>query len=177
MPVLTAAVVAAGGLCLLNLLMTFGVIRRLREHTAILAGIRGSEDMFGLQAGQSPGAFSAVTIAGNTVSNATSLRMIAFLSSFCSVCPERVPPFVEYLSSHRIGRDSVLTVVAGSITDPPPYLDRLAEVAQVCFEPVDGEVARAFGVKGFPVFAVLDASGALITSGHDPAQLAEPATV
>ena len=103
MPVLIAAVVAAGGLCLLNLLMTFGVIRRLREHTAILAGIRGSEDMFGLQAGQSPGAFSAVTIAGNTVSNATSLRMIAFLSSFCSVCPERVPPFVEYLSGHRIG--------------------------------------------------------------------------
>ena len=103
--------------------------------------------------------------------------MIAFLSSFCSVCPERVPPFVEYLSSHRIGRDNVLAMVAGSITDPPPYLDRLAEVAQVCFEPVDGEVARAFGVKGFPVFAVLDASGALITSGHDPAQLAEPATV
>jgi hypothetical protein len=177
MPVLIAAVVAAGGLCLLNLLLTFGVIRRLREHTAILASIGGSEDVFGLQAGQSPGAFSAVTIAGNTVSNASSLRMIAFLASFCSVCPERVPSFVEYVISHQIGRDSVLAVVAGDITGPPVYLDRLAGVAQVCFEPVGGEVGRAFGVRGFPVFALLDASGTLIASGPDPSQLAEPLTV
>ena len=36
MPILIAAVVVVGCLCLLDLLLTFGVIRRLREHTSML---------------------------------------------------------------------------------------------------------------------------------------------
>ena len=50
MPILIAAVVVVGGLCLLDLLLTFGVIRRLREHTSMLTGAGG-----GLRAGCRPG--------------------------------------------------------------------------------------------------------------------------
>ena len=38
MAILGAAIVVMGLLCLIDLLLTFGVIRRLREHTEQLAG-------------------------------------------------------------------------------------------------------------------------------------------
>jgi hypothetical protein len=178
MPTLIAAVVVVAGLCLLDLLLTFGVIRRLREHTDILAGARGGQPpVTGLAAGQSPGPFSAATTAGDVISNASGLRVVAFLSSSCPACPGMVPPFMEYVSSHGMGRDSVLAVVAGSISEPPPYLTQLAEAALVRVEPADGEVIHAFGVEAFPAFCILDAGGALVASGHDPSVLPEPAMV
>jgi thiol-disulfide isomerase/thioredoxin len=180
MPILIAAVAAVGGLCLLDLLLTFGVIRRLREHTSMLtgAGARGSEPpAIGLAAGKPPGLFSAVTTSGEEVTGVAGLRVVAFFSSWCSTCPERVPPFVEYLSEHRIGRDSVLAVVAADNSTPAPYLEQLAEVALACVEPTGGEIATAFQVKGFPAFFLLDADGVVAVNGYDPATLPEPATV
>lgn len=178
MPILIAAVVVVGGLCLLDLLLTFGVIRRLREHTSLLTGTRGSEPPpVGLAAGNAPGAFSAVTTFGEEVTGAVGLRVAAFFSSWCSTCPERVPPFVEYLSRHHIGRDSVLAVVAADNSTPAPYLEQLADVALACVEPTGGEIAKAFQVAGFPAFFLLDADGVVAENGYDPATLPEPATV
>ena len=37
-----AAVAVVGGVCLVNLLLTFGVLRRLRAHGAELARLRGA---------------------------------------------------------------------------------------------------------------------------------------
>lgn len=178
MPILIAAVVVVAGLCSLDLLLTFGVIRRLREHTDMLAGTRGGKpSVTDLENGQPPGAFSAATTAGDLLRNATGLRVVAFFSSSCAACPEMVPPFAEYVGSHSIGQDSVLAVVAGSASEPPPYLAQLAQVAQVRIEPADGEVIRAFKVTAFPAFCVLDSDGALIASGPDPSVLPEPAMV
>lgn len=180
MAIMIAAVVLVGVLCLLDLLLTFGVIRRLREHTTLLAALGGppgalGPGALGLETGKQPGAFSAVTTSGEVVTQAAQLRMVGFLTSSCSACPERVPPFMEYLSSHRIGRDSVLVVIQGGRV---PYLDQIAEVALVCVEPADGEeVVRAFKVNGSPVFFLLDADGAVAESGYDPAMLPAPAAV
>jgi thiol-disulfide isomerase/thioredoxin len=178
MPILVAAVAVVGGLCLLDLLLTFGVIRRLREHTQMLTGARGSEPPpIGLAAGKPPGLFSAETTSGEEVTGAAGLQVIAFFSSWCSTCPERVPPFLEYLSRHRIGRDSVLAVVAADSSTPAPYLEQLAEVALACVEPTGGEIATAFEVQGFPAFFLLDPDGAVAVNGYDPAALPEPAAV
>jgi hypothetical protein len=177
MPILIAAVVVVGGLCLLDLLLTFGVIRRLREHTNMLAAGRGADPPVGLAAGMSPGAFTASTISGEVVTGTTGLRVVAFFSPWCKSCPERVPPFLEYLSSHRIGRDSVLTVVASDDGTSPPFQDQLAKVAQACVEPHEGMAAKAFEVVGFPAFFLLDADGVVAASGHNPAALPEPAAV
>jgi hypothetical protein len=144
MPILIAAIVIVGGLCLSDLLLTFGVIRRLREHADMLAGARASRPpVTGLETGQPPGAFSATTTAGDLVDNAAGLRVVAFFSSSCPACPAMVPPFTEYVRSLLVGRDSVLAVVAGSASAPPPYLAQLAEAAQVRIEPADGDVIRA----------------------------------
>lgn len=179
MPILIAAVIVVGSLCLLDLLLTFGVIRRLREHTTMLTGIGEltRPPALGVSTGELPGAFSAVTTTGDVVHGPAGLTVVAFFSASCSVCPRRVPPFVEYLTSHRIGIDSVLAVIAGDGEAPPPYTAQLHEVAQVAMESYDGPTAKAFGVAAFPTFCVLGQDGTLVASGWDPATLPEPAPV
>jgi len=175
---LIAAVAVVGCLCLLDLLLTFGVIRRLREHTTMLTrvSVMTRPPVIRLSAGELPGAFSAVTTSGDVVHGPVGLAVVAFFSSSCSVCPEQVPPFVEYLSRHRIGLDSVLAVIAGD-GEAPPYLAALREVAQVCVESYDGETAKAFSVAGFPTFCVLDPDGTIVASEWEPSALPEPASL
>lgn len=179
MSVLVAAVVVVGALCLLDLLLTLGVIRRLREHTSLLSAAGGdARPVIGLPVGELPGAFAAVlTTTGELVPDTTGLRMIAFFSASCSTCPEKVPPFMDYLSAHRMARESVLAVVANRDGAPVPYLERLAEVTRVCVGPDTGEVAGAFRVSGFPAFCLLGADGTLVASDYDPVALPQPATV
>jgi hypothetical protein len=176
MPIVIAALGFVGCLCLLDLLLTFGVIRRLREQSEILSTRTSPGRAMGLSAGNTPAPFSAVTTAGDLVNGAAGLRLVAFFSS-CPICPQRVPPLAEYLRVHRVSRDSVLAVSIGSGSEPQPYLAELAPLAQVCAEPEDGAITRAFEVTGFPWFFLLDADGVVIASGYDPATLPEPATV
>jgi hypothetical protein len=177
MPIVIAALVLVGGLCLLDLLLTFGVIRRLREQTEMLtAGRMPAGRALGLSTGKMPGSFTTVTTGGELVSGVAGLRLVAFFSK-CSICPERVHPFAEYLRTHRVSRDSVLAVSVGSGSDPQPYLDELAPVARICVEPEDGALPKAFEVAGFPSFFLLGADGDVTASGYDPADLPEPVTV
>jgi hypothetical protein len=174
MPIIIAAVTVIGGLCLLDLLLTFGVIRRLREHTDMLT--RGpARPELGLSAGELPEPFSTVTIDGELVSGAAGLRVVAFFSSGCSICPERVAPFADYLRDHGIKRDSTLAVSIGPGSSPPPYLAEIAELARICVEEDGGEIAKAFKIAGFPAFFVLDDDGAVVVSDHNPSALPEPA--
>lgn len=178
MPVLIAAVAIVGALCLIDLLLTFGVVRRLREHTEMITRISVPEvPVIGLTAGESPAEFSAVTVRGTSVNGPAGLRLAAFFSSSCSMCPERVPPFVQYLAEHQIAPEHALAVVLGSPDEPPPYLDQLAEVTLACAHGQDSDVAKAFKAVGFPAFCLLDADGAVLATSYDPAMLPEPAVV
>jgi len=173
---LAAAVVIVGALCLLDLLLTFGVIRRLREHDQmIVRPPQPAMPTIGLAPSEPVGAFSATTTGGELLSGADGLRVAAFFSSSCSVCPERVGPFVDYLTEHLVARDSALSVVVGADGGPPPYLDRLAEVTKVCVEQDDSEITKAFKILGFPAFCLLGTDGTVVAASYDPAMLPEPA--
>lgn len=175
MSVLIAAVAVVGVLCVLDLMLTLGVIRRLREHTELITRVSVPDvPVIGVVAGDSPSAFSAATIGGSPVGSAAEFRLVAFFSSSCSICPERVPSFARYISDHDVAKQNVLAVVVGPENEPPAYLARLAEVAQVSAEQHDGEIARAFKVVGYPAFCLLDADGAVLAASHDPAMLPEP---
>jgi hypothetical protein len=175
MVVLTGALVVVGALCLLDLLLTFGVIRRLREHTALLSERRyDGPPVVGVNVGETPGAFAVVTADGAPLSGPAGLRMVAFFSSFCSICPERVPTFLDYLRANHVGRDAVLAVVVGPADEPVPYLDQLAAAALVCTEPDGGALAQAFKVAGFPAFCLLGSDGDVLATSYDPAMLPEP---
>jgi hypothetical protein len=175
MSILATAVVIVGALCLTNLVLVFGIIRRLREHTALLSERSHAEvPVTGLGTGDTPPAFTVVTTEGGMVAGPAGLRLVAFFSSSCSLCPKRVPVFADYVRENRLGRDDVLAVILGDADEPVPYLDQLETVAQTRREPENGELALAFQVSGYPAFCLLDADGAVLASGYDPATLPAP---
>jgi hypothetical protein len=174
MGVLSAAVIVVGLLCLLDLLLTFGVIRRLREHTALLASRAGETIVFGLGLGDVPGAFAAVSTAGEVLTGPAGVRITAFFSSSCSHCPRRVPTFIEYVRANHIPRDEVLAVVTAAENESVPYVDQLGEVARVCVQSAGGDLAAAFQLIGYPAFCLLDTDGAIRAVAYDPAELPVP---
>jgi hypothetical protein len=80
MPVLIAAVVIVGILCVLNLLL---------------------QPAIDLASGQMPASFAAPTNDGTEVTGPGGLRLTGFFASWCSVCPERMVPFVEFVRARQ----------------------------------------------------------------------------
>lgn len=179
MAALTVALIVVGLLSLFNLLLMLGVIRRIREYGAQLAasagqGLHGPPPVSDLVPGQSPAEFSVRIDEGRELSGPAGLRVVAFFSPLCSVCPERVPPFIDYVSNHAIARDYVLAVIEHNEgLAAPAYVDKLAAVAQVCSGPDGDTVTQAFKMQGNPAFAVLNSDGVLVAAGYDPARLPE----
>lgn len=162
MVILSIAVVVVGVVGLLNLVLTFGVIRRLREHTELLnqrvVDSAAAPGPIMLEPGATVGAFSVTTTDGVPVSTAglTGRRLAGFFSPTCSACVENMPAYVAHARSHPGGRDAVLSVVVGSETDAAEMIRQLEPVSRVVRDVEQGEISRAFGIDGYPAYAVLD---------------------
>lgn len=163
MSVLAAAVVIVGLLGLVNLLFTFGVLRRLREHTEILdklsrRGAAGPPVAALLEAGSTVADFETRAVDGGRVSrdDLVGTTLVGVFSSSCSACAAQLGPFVEYAVAHPGGRDQTLALVVGEEADSRSYVDRLATVARVVREPQDGPMSTALAVRGFPAFALVE---------------------
>lgn len=159
-PYLVASVVFVGVLCLLDLILTFGVIRRLREHTerlSLLATEQSAMDSVMQGAGTEVGDFAAETLSGDQISRADLAgdMLVAFFTPQCPACSERLPDFITRAKNMPGGRDRVLAIVVGSPTEVRDLCDRLAPVAQVVRDSDAGPVTQAFGVQGYPAFALL----------------------
>jgi hypothetical protein len=165
--VLTTAVVLIGLIALLNLVLTFGVIRRLRDQPPAdqhqhSGGLRPASDVrpTTLQPGELVPGIDAMTIDGTAVQLPFEGRsLIGFFSPSCSTCREQLIPFVVTAERQPDGV-RVLAVVAGADDDSATaYVDELlagrSEVL-VVREDEDGPVQKAFGIKGFPAFAIVD---------------------
>jgi hypothetical protein len=174
---LIALVVLVGTVAVLNLLLTVGVIRRLRDHSEKLANLHGFGEpappmMIG--AGERVGDFAATTSDGEPVSREllSGQTLVGVLSPDCSACKERLPEFIAHARVYPGGRGQVLAVVAGEPEQIQPYRDQLAPVARVVIEPpMDGPISTALKVQGFPTFAVLDSTGTVVGGGSDLDQL------
>lgn len=189
MAVLVAAVIVVGVVGLLDLVLTFGVIRRLREHNDILTErLEGTGAPIMIEVGVAADEFVATTIDGArlTRDQLTDTTLVAVMSTTCAACTERLPAFVARAAAHPGGRQQVLAVVVdGSAQDggaaddggAVPFLDRLPAVATVVREPVGGPLATAFGISGYPVFALVDAGGVVRASSIHPARLPHPVAV
>ncbi|MEU5427843.1 redoxin domain-containing protein [Streptomyces olivoreticuli] len=155
MPVLIAAVVLVGSLCTLDLLLTLGVIKRLKEHTALLskmaAGSPGRPPV--VPVGQEVGDFTAVAVGGEVLTRESLAgeTLVAFFSPSCEPCHEMLPKFVAHARAVSGGRDQVLAVVVGTPDRAEEQVAELAPVARVVVESgSDAKVSDAFGIKGFP---------------------------
>jgi thiol-disulfide isomerase/thioredoxin len=180
MPYLVAAVVVVGALCVVDLLLTLGVIRRLREHTELLSKRPGPSvpEHASLTAGQRPAAFAAVDTDGQKVDqHSTAARLIGFFSTNCPACKDLLPTFVEYAERFPGGRAQVLAVVGGTPPDTDAFTRDLTGAARVVVEEPQGTVATAFQVTGYPAWCLLDEHGVVQDSGlgFDRLPLAVPA--
>lgn len=170
--VLLAAVILVGALTIVNLLLTFGVIRRLREHEARLAAVSlAPPEVITLPAGQRVAAVTTSARDGSPVStDASEPTLYGFFSPSCDSCHERLDDFRQAASDHP-GRTVAVVVPDGGDLDS--FLTELAGFT-VVVEELGGPLTGAFGVQGFPAFAHVAADRQMLTSGFEPPRLTQP---
>ncbi|MGY3515353.1 TlpA family protein disulfide reductase [Micromonospora sp. PTRAS2] len=177
MAYLSAAVIVVGVIGLLNLILTFGLVKRLREHSERLAGLEaGHGDQIMLQAGDTVGPFQAVTEDGVALTRdgLAGRTLVSFFSPGCAPCKERMPQFIQYAAEHPGGRDRVLAVVVSDPDAAGGSVAALTPVARVVVESDRGPVCTAFGVQGFPAIGLIDESGVVIASGSRLDEISTP---
>jgi thiol-disulfide isomerase/thioredoxin len=168
---LTAAVVLVGVLCVLNLVLTYGVIRRLREHTELLArpaGVSSGMSADIATAGSVVGPFAVSTMSGESLSEGdlAAGTVVGFYAPGCSACRALVPQFVDAAAAHPGGQDRVLAVVvSGPEEDATEYVSLLSPKATVVVAPHGADIEKAFAVSGYPNFALVGAGGVVSASG------------
>ncbi|MEN3308145.1 MAG: hypothetical protein V7603_4347 [Micromonosporaceae bacterium] len=165
-----AAVVLIGAVATLNLVLTCGVIRRLRQHTELIGGSRPAtapEVMLGV--GEIPAEFVALTTDGEPVSRdlLAGEQLIGFFSPHCAPCREQAPRFAERAAAMPGGRGRVLAVLVGDERDVADLRAELEPVARVVLEQGTGPgtAGAAFGVRGFPAICRLNSAGRVSVAG------------
>jgi hypothetical protein len=181
---LSVAVAVVGALCVLDLLLTVGVIRRLREHTELLSSRREGMIFDVIAVGQRPGEFTWPDIDGAAVSreDVEGATLLGFFTPTCDMCKTRLPEFLAAATRFPGGRDGVLAVVAGALDDgggplagAEALIAELRAVARVVLEPHDGPVSAAFNVAAYPSWVLMDGRVVGATAvGMDP--LPSPST-
>ena len=179
MPYVVAALVLVGALALFNLILTFGVIRRLRAQ-ADLSAPGTVVDGPVVPAGTPVGPFSVVATDGAEVTDASLAgeTVVGFFSPQCGPCEEALPAFEEYARRAPDGRRQVVAVVVpppSEGTDGPEagaLAARLAPVARVVVQEGKGPMLTAFGVDAYPSLIIVD-DGAVAASGTNAMSLPE----
>ncbi|EXG82763.1 TlpA family protein disulfide reductase [Cryptosporangium arvum] len=177
MAYVVAALVVTNVLTLLNLLLLFGVIRRLREqqNNPVPPGRPGPAS---LPVGTPIEAFTTTDTDGRTLARDAlpDGAVVAFFSPGCAPCEVLRPKFVAHAESRPGGRDGVVAVVVGPPSETAEYVSLLAPVARVVVEePGQGVVAAAFAVTGYPAVFQLDGEGRILLSDASVDRLAVPA--
>lgn len=167
---LFVAVVMLSVLCLLSLLLNFGVIRRLRTLEERIAA-QAVDPFDGTASGplflEAGGPVPAVTFtdgAGRAHTTATLAPTIyGFFGPQCSTCHERLPEFLAYAAAQS---GSVVSVVVRDGGDTEHLVRDLSPVGIVSVEDLGGPLTAAFQVSAFPVFATVDSAGVVQFTGY-----------
>ncbi|MGW6288155.1 hypothetical protein [Streptomyces sp. NPDC055107] len=170
---LAAAVLAVGALAMVDLVLTVGVVRRLREHSDLLRQVSAP-------AAALPGGMSGIAAVGTPVPSFTAGpsdspvtdrdltdgALVAFFSPTCEPCRDRLPGFVARYADRPEEARQVLAVVVDESHSPHGARDphgpgmpgedtgsmaaALAAVVPTVQESYDGPVTTAFAAKAFP---------------------------
>ncbi|MFI9592706.1 TlpA family protein disulfide reductase [Nonomuraea sp. NPDC052265] len=149
-------------LCLVGLVLTLGVARRLQEHRKLIDALYevvargGAPGADGLTVGDTVGEFDVRTVDGGRVARdlLPDGTVVAFLSADCGRCRTELPELASWAA--RQDRSRVLVVV-----DAEPMAETLSPVAQVVVEAGEGRLTGAFQVTSFPSFFQVAADGSV----------------
>jgi thiol-disulfide isomerase/thioredoxin len=170
-PVVAALAFLALAVCLLDLVLTLGVIRRLRLHSELISNSSSEwRHQAILAEGKSVGPFEAVATTGEPVSRdgLSGRTVVGAFAPHCPACERKLPAFVDFAKTFPGGRDQVIAVVVGSREEADSYREQLEPVARVVIEsPGTGEIGTALALDAFPAFGVVDQSGMVVSSGVD----------
>ncbi|MFI8258058.1 TlpA family protein disulfide reductase [Streptomyces filamentosus] len=165
MAVLGSAVALLGALTVLNLVLTYGLVRRV----GALGPARPPGPIDAGSVGATAGEFEVRATDGTGVSRGDlpDGALVGFFSPGCEPCTELLPRFASAVRELRLPPARVLAVVAPGTEDPGPYTRALEGIARV----VTGEeavvVAEAFGITGYPVVCRLGSDGAVTVVDRD----------
>jgi thiol-disulfide isomerase/thioredoxin len=163
--------VVVGLLGMFNLVLSFGLVRRLREHSGLLARVTAGPGSAGLVAevGTRVAPFRVTAVDGALVDRdvLAGPTLVGFFAPGCGPCGELLPRFVAAARAMPGGRAAVVAVVVEDGSPAGYLVDPLAEVASVVLEERGGVLGTAFGVDSYPVTCVVDAVG-VVTSTRLP---------
>jgi thiol-disulfide isomerase/thioredoxin len=159
MTYLFAAVTALAVVCLLNLVLVLGVLRRLRMTEDAAGGAhRGA--FTGLRVGTRPEPFVVRSLDGGRLTEAefagAGPTLIGFFSPGCGPCTTQAPLFAARAAAWPGGPDRVLVVIVDDTEEAAAFAEPFVAVARVVVDGLPGAVATAFAVTAFPSFGVLD---------------------
>jgi hypothetical protein len=164
---LIAAVVLVGALCVFDLLLTFAVLRRLREQSAELARLAGQAQF----APYDPGVLVGRTLPRADADSVDRPRLVAFFDVNCDACHEHAPQFAVAARAH-----AAMAVISGA----GPRLDDLVEMVGGVSSVITAERAdnlvKAVGVEAFPTFLRVGPDGTIVEAQTELAALAETAS-
>lgn len=162
MTILVAAVILVGALCVFDLLLTFAVLRRLREHTAELAVLGVSRS-----AGPDVGALVGKRLPESVLAHAP--RLVGVFDAHCSTCFEHAPAFAAEAAGTALA-----AVVTGSGPKADELAGRLAGIPVVTGSDAE-EVVTALGIPAFPTFLRVAPDGTVqLAHAGPPADLPAP---
>ncbi len=176
---LVIGLVVVGLLGVFNLLLAYGLVRRMREHSDLISRLsdvvsgRSSAGSI-VAAGTRVPPFRAVTVDSEVVDRDRlgASTLVGFFSPGCAPCEELLPQFVAAARATPGGRAAVIAVVVADDSSGGYLLDALGDVASVVLEGRGGELGAAFGVKSYPATCQIDATGTVTST-----RLAVPAGV
>lgn len=180
MPFLITVVVVVAVLGVINLLLYVKLVQRVRDNSAQLDLLSRTPGPLAtmLEAGRTVGAWRATTVDGQEMSgeDLDQTTLVGFFATDSEVSEERLPEFVAYAEDHTGGWSRVLAVViAPDMTAAEPLITRLIGVARVIQAPADEVGLRtAFGIRGYPAFALIGGGGVVQASGDSIRALNSP---
>ncbi len=163
---LVVTVVLLAVLVVANMLLTWGMLRRLRAlQEQIAAGVAVPPGN-GLHAGDEVPDFSATTPAGATVTRDDVLRgetVLVFMSPHCEACETHLP------SVRLLGRDAaVVAVIDGDLAESAHLLDGLQGEIPVVLAPREAtDMLERYRVTTYPSSYVVGADGRITACHHD----------
>lgn len=164
---LEAVVVLLAILVVGNLLLTWGMVRRLRSVQEQVEGIFGPSEN-GLGPGDEAPDFVGQSLNGDTVTRDSILRsetVLAFFSPSCDACEAQLPA-VRQLAVHPDGTPAVVAVIDGVAAESGHLIEGMRGEVQMLFASrAHNDLLKDYQVNVYPSYYVIGSDGR-ITGSH-----------